>query len=52
MTQSEPLDVLPREPRPLTLKQRRDVQEIWRKINGVQVQLVRLMAELDIRVRD
>ncbi len=51
MIQTAPPDVLPEHARPLTLKQRRDVQEIWRKIHGVQTQLVRLMAELDIRIQ-
>jgi len=37
---------------PLTYKQRRDLYEIWRKVNGIQVQLVRLLGELDISIRN
>ena len=37
---------------PLTHKQRRDLYEIWRKVNGIQVQLVRLLGELDISIRN
>lgn len=36
----------------LTYKQRRDLYEIWRKVNGIQVQLVRLLGELDISIRN
>ena len=51
MTQAEPPETIPVQSRPLTLQQRRTIQEIWRKVNGIQVQIVRLMAELDIRVQ-
>lgn len=44
-TQTAPIE------RPLTYKQRRDLYEIWRKVNGIQVQLVRLLGELDISVK-
>lgn len=34
---------------PLTYQDRRTVQEIQRKVNGIQVQLARLLAMLDNR---
>lgn len=35
--------------RPLSWQDRRTVQEIQRKVNGIQVQLARLLAMLDNR---